>query len=62
LHHVAIVRSIRKIGPVKPGAAFSRMVKLAESATAQRIVVFVQESGEGRVCGAAMLPPYTGSQ
>jgi hypothetical protein len=61
LHHVAIVRSIRKIGSVKPGAAFSQVVKLPESAAAQRIVVFIQESGEGRVRGAAMLPPYTGS-
>jgi hypothetical protein len=62
LHHVAIVRSIRKIGSVKPGAAFSQVVKLPDSAAAQRIVVFVQESGQGRVRGAAMLPPYTGSQ
>jgi hypothetical protein len=57
LHHVAIVRSMRKIGSVKPGAAFSQVVKLPESAASQRIVVFVQESDQGRVHGAAMLPP-----
>ena len=57
LHHVAIVRNIRKIGSIKCGAAFSQMVKLPDGAAVQRIVVFVQESDQGRVHGAAMLPP-----
>jgi hypothetical protein len=57
LHHVAIVRSMRKIGSVKPGASFNQVVKLPDGAAAQRIVVFVQESDQGRVHGAAMLPP-----
>jgi len=54
LAHVAVVRSLRKIGSVKRGAAFSRQVDLP--ASGQRIVVFVQEAGQARVLGAAMLP------
>jgi hypothetical protein len=57
LHHVAVLRSIRKIGVVKHGAASSQLVKLPPGAAVQRIVVFVQESGQGPVHGAAMLPP-----
>jgi len=60
LHFVAIVRSIRKIGAVKRGAGFSETVKLPEGAAAQRVVVFVQEPDQGRVFGAAMLPPLRG--
>jgi hypothetical protein len=57
LHHVAVVRSIRKIGAIKAGAAFSLTVKLPYGAAAQRIVVFAQESNQGRVRGAALLAP-----
>jgi hypothetical protein len=57
LHHVAVVRSIQKIGSVKRGANFSRVLELPRAAGAQRIVVFLQESGPGRISGAAILPP-----
>ncbi len=57
LHHVAIVQSIRKIGSVKRGAGFSREVGLPPDAGSRRIVVFVQESDQGRVFGAAMTGP-----
>lgn len=57
LHHVAMVRSIRRIGSVKRGAGFSREVELPPDAGTGRVVVFLQESGQGRVCGAAMLGP-----
>ncbi len=57
LHHVAIVRSIRQIGSVKRGAGFSRDVGLPPDAGAGRIVVFLQESDQGRVFGAAMIGP-----
>lgn len=56
LSHVAVVRSIRKIGYVKRGGTFSRRVELPPGASAQRIVVFLQEAGQARVFGAAMLP------
>lgn len=59
LHHIAIVRSLRKIGSVKRGAAFSRMVELPRTAAGQRAIVFLQEPGPGRVSGAAMLAAAT---
>lgn len=57
LTHVAVVRSLRKIGEVKRGAAFRTDIRLPPEAAAQRIVVFVQEDGQARVTGAAMLTP-----
>jgi hypothetical protein len=57
LHHVAIVQSIRKIGSVKRGAGFSQEIPLPPEAASARVVVFLQESGPGRVSGAAMLLP-----
>ncbi len=56
LHHVAVLRSLQKIGSVKRGGGFSRLVELPRGAAAQRAIVFVQEPGPGRVSGAAMLP------
>jgi hypothetical protein len=57
LMHVAIARSLRKIGSVKRGVAFRSEISLPPEAAAQRIVVFVQEDGQARVSGATMLPP-----
>ena len=57
LHHVAVVRSLRKIGSVKRGAVFSRLVELPRTAAGQRAIVFLQEPGPGRVSGVAMLAP-----
>jgi hypothetical protein len=57
LHHVAIVRSIRRVGSVQRGAPFRGSVKLPENAASERVVVFVQEADQGRVLGAAVLPP-----
>jgi hypothetical protein len=56
LAHVAVVRSIRKIGAVKRGGNFARVIDLPASASGQRVVVFLQEAGQARVLGAAMLP------
>jgi hypothetical protein len=53
LHHVAILRSLRKIGAVKSGAGFTGNV--AMPAGAGRVIVFVQDSGLGKVHGVAML-------
>jgi hypothetical protein len=55
LHHVSIVRNLRKIGSVKRGGSFSRTIELPETGGAQRVVVFLQEPGHGPVYGAAML-------
>jgi hypothetical protein len=54
LEHVAVVRSLRKIGSVKRGAVFSQLVELPAASAPQRVVVFVQEPGPGRVTGAAL--------
>jgi hypothetical protein len=56
LHHIAMVHSLRKIGSVKRGAAFSQAVPLPASAAEQRVIVFVQEGTTGPVLGAAELP------
>ena len=56
LRHVAVVRSLRKIGRMKRGGTFSTQVELPAGATEQRVVVFLQEAGQSRVVGAAMLP------
>src|SRR6185369_13198254 len=45
LHHVAVVRSLQKIGSVKRGASFQKEMELPRAAGAQRIVVFLQDSG-----------------
>lgn len=55
LAHVAVVRSLRKIGFVKRGGAFSRQLELPNS-SGRRVVVFLQEAGQSRVWGAAILP------
>jgi hypothetical protein len=50
---VAILRSLRKIGAVKRGIAFAQNVEVLPSAG--RLIVFVQDSGLGRVYGVGML-------
>jgi len=52
LHHVAILRSLRKIGEVKRGAAFDRTVEAPSDA---RVIVFVQDCGLGKVYGVGTL-------
>jgi hypothetical protein len=53
LHHVAILRSLRKIGSVKRGSAFTQSVTVPPGTG--RVIVFVQDSGLGKVYGAAVL-------
>ena len=57
LHHVAVLRSMQKIGSVKRGATFTRVLELGRAAGQQRVIVFLQESGPGRIWGAALAPP-----
>jgi hypothetical protein len=52
LHHVAILRSLRKIGAVKRGAAFAQTVEVPP---AGRVVVFLQDGGLGKVYGVGTL-------
>lgn len=56
LRHVAVLRSLQKIGAVKRGGSFSRLVELPRGTEGQRLIVFLQDSGPGRVSGAALLP------
>jgi hypothetical protein len=55
LRHVAILRSMRKIGTAKKGAAFRQTVELPVEAASGRVIVFAQDSDMGRIHGAAML-------
>jgi hypothetical protein len=53
LHHVAILRSLRKIGTVKRGAGFARNVPVPPDTG--RVIVFVQDGGLGQVYGVGIL-------
>ena len=53
LHHVAILRSLRKIGALKRGGSFDQNVEVPPHAG--RVIVFLQGSGLGKVYGAGML-------
>lgn len=55
LHHVAILRSLRKVGSLKHGAAFAQTV--AVPADTGRVIIFVQDGAAGKVYGSAMLVP-----
>ena len=51
LHHVSIVKELRQVGTVDDGVAFRTQVPLESGS---RLIVFVQEAGNGPVWGAAM--------
>ena len=61
LTHVAVVQQITKIGKLKKGQAFAEAVQLklkpGTDPKKVRIVAFVQESGAGRILGAALRRP-----
>ena len=61
LTHVAVVESLKKIGRLEPGKGFSQdfKVKLKSGTDPSnlRVIAFVQESGPGRVLGAALQKP-----
>jgi hypothetical protein len=58
LHHVAIVRSLKKIGAVKKNEPFHKVIELPREDAARRLVVFLQDSDSGPVAGAAVLEPH----
>src|SRR5215831_14923858 len=53
LHHVAIVKELKQIGTVDEQAAFTTRIHLEPGA---RLVVFIQEFGNGPVLGTVMRP------
>ncbi len=55
LAHVAVLRSLRKVGSVKRGAGFSQLIPLPATAAEQRVIVFLQEGTSGPVLGAAVI-------
>jgi hypothetical protein len=59
LHHVAILRSLRKIGSLKHGAPFTQTVAIPTDGG--RVIVFVQDGTAGKIYGSAMLGPASGT-
>jgi hypothetical protein len=57
LRHVAVVRSMKKVGSVKRGTAFTQSISLAPEAAGKRLIVFLQASDLGQVAGAGFLIP-----
>ncbi|HUJ32116.1 MAG TPA: DUF1223 domain-containing protein [Candidatus Acidoferrum sp.] len=61
LKYVAVVEEIKKVGKLDKGKTFSRDVELKLKPGTDpknlRIIAFVQESGPGKVLGAAMQKP-----
>jgi hypothetical protein len=57
LSHVAVVRSLQKVGSVTAGQSFSQEVvvklEMAIDPAQLRVIAFVQEPGPGRILGAA---------
>ena len=53
LHHVAILRSLRKIGAVRRDGGFAQTIDVPPGAG--RVIVFVQDGGLGRVYGVGIL-------
>jgi hypothetical protein len=54
LHHVAVVRSIASVGQIRDGKSFSKEIRLGHNGGGQRVIAWVQQSGQGRVLGSAM--------
>jgi hypothetical protein len=58
LSHVAVLENLTKIGKLKKGQAFSQQVQIklnpGMAANNLRVIAFVQESGPGKVLGAAV--------
>ena len=61
LTYVAVVESLQKVGTLKKGKSFSQDVQMklkpGMDATNVRVVAFLQESGPGKVLGAAQGTP-----
>jgi hypothetical protein len=58
LEHVAILRSLNRVGRVRKGDSFSRDVSVPADLAGKpaRIIAFVQEPNQGHILGAAVEP------
>jgi len=56
LRHVAVVRSLKRIGKVERGGSFQKEIALPAKTREQRVVAFLQDGDTGPISGAAMLP------
>jgi len=54
LHHVAVVRRLDQIGKWTGRTPFAKDVAIGDPASGNRLIVFVQDAGSGRILGAAM--------
>jgi hypothetical protein len=54
LHHVAVVRSLTKIGELKEGKPFSKEIQTGRNTNDLRVVAWLQKPGQGPVLGVAM--------
>ena len=57
LRHIAVLRSLKKVGTLKRGTAFQQSVPLGADAAGKRLIVFLQDSDLGKVAGAGLLVP-----
>jgi hypothetical protein len=55
LQHVAILKTLRKIGSVKKGAIFHQTIDVSADSTTSRLIVFAQDGDSGPIYGAAIL-------
>jgi hypothetical protein len=53
LEHVAVAKKLSKVGKAQAGQGFSKDVTLDAVAQPARIIVFLQEPGQGKIIGAA---------
>ena len=56
LEHVAIVKSLEKVGQADKGQAFSKDISIPAKDLTQmsRVIVFLQEPGQGKILGATV--------
>jgi len=61
LEHIAVVQQLNKIGKLSKGQSFARDIRLklkpGEELKGLRVIAFVQESGPGKLVGAAIWKP-----
>jgi len=58
LEHVAVLTNLSKVGKAEKGRPFSKDISLGSKSLTQpcRLIAFLQESGQGKIVGAAVEP------